>query len=142
MFITLISTTEVAQHLNDPDWVILDCRFYLAEPRRAETEYLEAHIPGAGYLHLDRDLSVRSRCDQGHPCRYIQHRRYLLAVVWNRNPGGLMLRRRLAAARALVDTLLGHITAVRWWLAKWQHESYAVASEETAIAQFSASAKF
>jgi thiosulfate/3-mercaptopyruvate sulfurtransferase len=56
-FTTLISITELARHLDDPNWVTLDCRFYLTDPPRGRSEYLQAHIPGAVYAHLDEDLS-------------------------------------------------------------------------------------
>jgi thiosulfate/3-mercaptopyruvate sulfurtransferase len=55
---TILSTTELANHLAEPGWVILDCRFSLAEPERGYAEYLKLHIPGATYVHLDRDLSA------------------------------------------------------------------------------------
>jgi thiosulfate/3-mercaptopyruvate sulfurtransferase len=35
----------------------VDCRYDLAEPRRARELYLEGHIPGAAFLDLDEDLS-------------------------------------------------------------------------------------
>jgi thiosulfate/3-mercaptopyruvate sulfurtransferase len=53
----LISTEELAEHLNDPDWLVADCRFLLSRPDEKERLYLLAHIPGAVYVHLDRDLS-------------------------------------------------------------------------------------
>ena len=53
----LISTAELASHLDDPDWVIVDCRFALDDPARGRRDYLDAHIPGALYAHLDEDLS-------------------------------------------------------------------------------------
>ncbi len=37
--------------------VIFDCRFSLADPSAGESDYLAGHIPGAHYLHLERDLS-------------------------------------------------------------------------------------
>lgn len=54
---TLISTTDLLPHLTDPDWLVVDCRFGLADPGQGRREYLEAHIPGAVYTHLDEDLS-------------------------------------------------------------------------------------
>ena len=56
-FKTLISTSEVNKHKDDPNWAIVDCRFALDDPNGGETDYLSAHIPGAVYAHLDRDLS-------------------------------------------------------------------------------------
>jgi len=54
---TIISTKELQEHLGDPALAILDCRYYLDEPEQGYQEYLEAHIPGAIYVHMDRDLS-------------------------------------------------------------------------------------
>ncbi len=54
---TLISTAELAAHVGDPDWAIVDCRFVLTEPETGRQKYLEDHIPGAVYAHLDQDLS-------------------------------------------------------------------------------------
>lgn len=53
----LISAAELAAHLEDPAWIILDARFSLANPDEKEALYRQAHIPGALYVHLDRDLS-------------------------------------------------------------------------------------
>ncbi|MBM7577387.1 sulfurtransferase [Jeotgalibacillus terrae] len=47
---------------------ILDCRFDLKEPDAGEAEYLKNHIPGAVYIHLDRDLSGEVKNHGGrHP---------------------------------------------------------------------------
>lgn len=56
-YTTLISVAEAAQHLGDPQWVFVDCRFRLNDADQGRRDYLEAHIPGAVYAHLDRDLS-------------------------------------------------------------------------------------
>ena len=53
----LIPLNAVGTNLGSDDWAVIDARFYLPEPDKAEAEYLEAHIPGAVYAHLDRDLS-------------------------------------------------------------------------------------
>jgi thiosulfate/3-mercaptopyruvate sulfurtransferase len=54
---TLISTSQLSEHLQDPDWAIVDCRFVLTAPERGEINYARSHIPGAVYAHLDHDLS-------------------------------------------------------------------------------------
>ena len=56
-YTTLVGTEQLARHLSDPDWVIVDCRFSLAEPESGRLAYREAHIPGAVYAHLNEDLS-------------------------------------------------------------------------------------
>lgn len=46
----------------------VDCRFDLADPGAGERAYLEAHLPGAVYAHLDRHLSDLSKTGRGrHP---------------------------------------------------------------------------
>jgi thiosulfate/3-mercaptopyruvate sulfurtransferase len=54
---TLITAAELAPSLPAPDWAIVDCRFALNEPERGRQAYLQAHIPGAIYAHLNEDLS-------------------------------------------------------------------------------------
>lgn len=55
---SLIPTGDLAHHLDDPHWVIVDCRFSLDDTKRGRKEYLAAHIPRAVYAHLDEDLSA------------------------------------------------------------------------------------
>jgi len=57
VYTTLISAGELAGHIDDPAWVVVDCRFSLAAPELGRQEYLNAHIPGAVYAHLNEDLS-------------------------------------------------------------------------------------
>lgn len=54
---TLISLKELLPHLGDPNWAIFDCHFDFDHPEAARQAYLEAHIPGALYADLDKDLS-------------------------------------------------------------------------------------
>jgi len=54
---TLITTDQLAEHSNDADWAIIDCRFTLNDSERGRIDYLQSHIPGAVYAHLDHDLS-------------------------------------------------------------------------------------
>jgi thiosulfate/3-mercaptopyruvate sulfurtransferase len=56
-YTTLIDTATLAAHLNDPQWVVLDCRHDLARPAWGRAEYAESHIHGARFIHLDEDLS-------------------------------------------------------------------------------------
>jgi thiosulfate/3-mercaptopyruvate sulfurtransferase len=57
VFKTIVETAELAAHINDAAWRIVDCRFDLKDPGAGETAYGAGHIPGAVYAHLDRDLS-------------------------------------------------------------------------------------
>jgi thiosulfate/3-mercaptopyruvate sulfurtransferase len=53
----LITSQELAAHLDDPNWLVVDCRFTLSKPDEKHGFYLQAHIPGAIYAHLDHDLA-------------------------------------------------------------------------------------
>ncbi|BBD54503.1 sulfurtransferase [Planktothrix agardhii] len=53
----IVSPKWLAEHLEDDNIVIVDCRFSLANPKLGQQQYQEGHLPGAFYLDLDQDLS-------------------------------------------------------------------------------------
>src|SRR5690606_20614869 len=53
----LIGVDELRRRLEEPDLILVDVRFDLADTAAGERYYEEEHIPGAVYAHLDRDLS-------------------------------------------------------------------------------------
>ncbi|EJY55327.1 Rhodanese domain-containing protein [Alicyclobacillus hesperidum URH17-3-68] len=64
----LISATELAAHVTDPNWTVFDCRFRLTDPNWGKAAYDEGHIPGAHHLDLERDLSAAPQAHGGrHP---------------------------------------------------------------------------
>jgi len=69
MFTTLISTDELSRALGRPDLVICDVRHDLAQPDHwGFAEYAKAHVPGAQFVHTDRDLSAPKTGKNGrHP---------------------------------------------------------------------------
>ncbi len=67
-YTTLVSTDELAVHLDDPRWVVFDCRFVLTDTVAGQWAYRQGHIPGARYARLDKDLSAPVTRDSGrHP---------------------------------------------------------------------------
>ena len=54
---TLVPPSDLAARLDDPLLVVLDARFSLADPTAGEAAWRAGHVPGAHYVHLDRDLS-------------------------------------------------------------------------------------
>ncbi len=68
---TLVSAEELAAALHDPSLRIVDARFVLAggDAEAGERAWRAAHLPGAGYVHLNRDLSdLRKPASEGrHP---------------------------------------------------------------------------
>jgi len=65
---TLVQPEAVAATLGQAEVVLVDCRFSLADPAAGERAYRDAHLPGARYAHLDRDLSGPAAASCGrHP---------------------------------------------------------------------------
>ena len=69
MHSTLISTADLAAHLADPAFVIIDVRHDLAQAETfGETEYRRGHLPGARFVHFERDLAApKSGTNGRHP---------------------------------------------------------------------------
>ncbi len=88
--------------------LIVDCRSELSDPSRGEREFFEAHVPGAAYASLDRDLSDLSKKNLGrHPLPDEQAFSRALAR-WAWTP-----RRHVVA----YDDAGGAMAAARlWWL--------------------------
>ena len=65
---TTVSAETVQQHLNDPDWVVFDCHFFLGSPEAGRAAYQKGHIPGARFMDMDTDLSASpGPADGRHP---------------------------------------------------------------------------
>lgn len=65
---TLVSTELLAEHLGHDTWVVIDCRYDLANEAWGQEQYRAAHIPGASYASLGHDLAGPSDGRSGrHP---------------------------------------------------------------------------
>lgn len=53
----VVSAKWLFEHLEDPQVVIVDCRFSLADPQQGKQQYLASHITQSYYLDLNCDLS-------------------------------------------------------------------------------------
>jgi thiosulfate/3-mercaptopyruvate sulfurtransferase len=119
MILTALAAGEIlAQHLDDPDWIVFDCRHDLADPRRGRAEYIASHIPGARFLSLDEDLSGPKTGTSGrHPLPYPR----VLAEKLER--AGVDSSKQVVA----YDAQGGMVAARLWWLLRWLgHLSVAV----------------
>ena len=56
-YTTLISTEELAENLENPNFLIIDVRFTLDDESWGEKVYQETHIPGAIFADVSKDLS-------------------------------------------------------------------------------------
>lgn len=54
---SVVSVDWLLNYLDDPEVVIIDCRFQLSDPQWGQQQYQTSHIPGAFYLDLNQDLS-------------------------------------------------------------------------------------
>jgi thiosulfate/3-mercaptopyruvate sulfurtransferase len=110
MFDTLVETEALAAHLDDPAWVLLDCRAALADPEAGPKLYATSHIPGARHIHLERELSSPVTPDTGrHP---LPDRRHLADTL---GLAGVDADTQIVA----YDDMQGAYAARLWWLARW-----------------------
>ena len=106
----LVTVAELAAACAEPDLVIVDCRFDLGDPAAGRAAYLEAHIPGAHYADLARDLSGPPATDRGrHPLPPPAR----LAAVFS------ALGIETATAVVAYDDSGGMIAARLWWMLRY-----------------------
>ena len=105
---TLVTTAELANHLRQ--WRVFDCRHDLAQPALGEQQYRQAHIPGAVFASLDRNLSAPKTGKNGRhplpdPVKF---------AAWLGEQG-------LAPGDQVVcyDASNGSMAARLWWLLRW-----------------------
>ena len=118
MHTTLVSADTLAAHLDDPHWLIVDCRFDLAKTAAGEAAYHAGHIPGAIYAHLDRDLSSPITPSSGrHPLPDAERLAATLSA-W-----GISAQTQVVA----YDADNGMYASRLWWLLRWVgHRAVAV----------------
>jgi thiosulfate/3-mercaptopyruvate sulfurtransferase len=63
----LVETAWLRAHLGEPDLRVVDCRYILGRPGAGRPKWLEAHIPGAAFLDVDRDLAAEPGVRGRHP---------------------------------------------------------------------------
>jgi thiosulfate/3-mercaptopyruvate sulfurtransferase len=122
MYTTLISAQDLAAHIDNPNWVVVDCRHDLMNLAAGREGYAAGHLPGAVFGDIETQLSGAKHGPDG--------------VFRGRHP--------LPEKEALLDTLRGWgvddnsqvvaydahggmFAARLWWLMRWLgHEVVAV----------------
>jgi thiosulfate/3-mercaptopyruvate sulfurtransferase len=110
IFDTVISARDLATNAGNANWRIFDCRHDLAKSEIGVLAYRVAHIPGAQFMHLDRDMSgVKSGRNGRHPL-----------------PDPATLSATLARRGISNDTQViayddsgGAFAARLWWMMRW-----------------------
>ena len=122
MFKTLISASQLAAHIDDPTWVVVDCRHDLVNLAAGREGYAAGHLPNAVFADIETVLSGAKHGLDG--------------VFRGRHP----LPEKEALAQALrefgidddtqvvaYDAHGGMFAARLWWLLRWLgHEAVAV----------------
>ncbi|MCB9128616.1 MAG: sulfurtransferase [Ardenticatenales bacterium] len=118
MYTTLITTEELAANLDDPQWVVVDCRFRLDDPDEGRRLYEAAHIKGALYADLDRDLAGPATPNEGrHPLPDLDDFRRTLGG-WGIDEGVQLV---------CYDDWGGALAARLWWMVRYLgHRAVAV----------------
>lgn len=117
-FTTLIDAATLQSQLENPDWRIVDVRHQLTDTGYGERAYAEAHLPGAVFMHCDRDLSGPMTGSNGrHP---LPDRERLIARLGEIGIGQ-------GTQVVVYDDAQGMIAGRLWWLLRWLgHEAVAV----------------
>ena len=119
MFTTIISTKKLNEHLNNEDWLVVDCRSFLGKGEKGRQDYLQSHIPNAVHAHLDNDLSgeiIRGKTGR-HPLPSKTDTVELFSKL------GINQNTQVIA----YDQGHGGIAARLWWMLNWLgHEKVAV----------------
>jgi thiosulfate/3-mercaptopyruvate sulfurtransferase len=106
----LVSTDTLASHLDDPRWVIFDCRHDLMDHGKGERLYRERHIPGAHFAPVETALSgTKTGANGRHP------------LPDPNEFAGFLARHGVSDASTIVayDDVGSQYAARLWWMARW-----------------------
>ena len=118
VFRTLIDAGSLQALLGTPQLAIIDCRFDLMHPAAGGQAFLEAHIPGARYADLNRDLSAPVGAHTGrHPLPTPEAFAAALSRLGIGNDSNVIA----------YDDANSSFAARLWWMLRWVgHDAVAV----------------
>lgn len=106
----LVTTAELARHLDDPTWVVFDTRHDLMDPTKGPKAYAAGHVPGAYFLHVDDDLAGPKTGKNGrHPLPD------LATFAARINACGVTPESQVVA----YDDVGGNFAVRLWWMLRW-----------------------
>lgn len=119
---TLISAADLATHIDDPAWVVVDCRHDLMNLAAGRDGYASGHLPGAVFADIETVLSGAKTGADGvfrgrHP---LPDKDALVEALRGFGIGD-------ATQVVAYDAHGGMFAARLWWLLRWLgHEAVAV----------------
>jgi thiosulfate/3-mercaptopyruvate sulfurtransferase len=115
----IVAPEWLSSHLDDPQVVIVDCRFSLADFNLGQQQYETSHIPGAFYLDLNKDLASPVGKHGGrHPLPDFTALAAKLSTIAVNSPETLVV--------AYDDSRLAFASRL-WWLLRYMgHEKVAL----------------
>ncbi len=122
MYTTLIAPEDLARHIDDPNWVVLDCRHDLMNPSAGRDGYAIGHIKGAQFAAIDTELSgAKQAPGAGFTGRHpLPERAAFIETLrgWGIHPGTQVVA---------YDAHGGMFAARLWWMLRWVgHSAVAV----------------
>ena len=122
MYTTLLTPAELARHIDDPEWVVLDCRHELMNPDAGRAGYAIGHIQGAQFADIESALSGAKKGADGvfrgrHP---LPERAAFIETLrgWGIHPHTQVVA---------YDAHGGMFAARLWWMLRWVgHSAVAV----------------
>ncbi len=114
----IVSCAELAAHLTDPDWIILDCQHDLMNHTFGREAYAREHIPGAHFVAMEGDMAGTKTGSNGrHPLPTPA----ALEAVFGRL--GVSAGRQVVAYDGSQNNYAGRV----WWTLRWLgHHAVAV----------------
>ena len=107
---TIVSCAELAAHLTDPDWIILDCQHDLINHAFGRESYAREHIPGAHFVSMEDDMAgVKTGRNGRHPLPTPA----ALEAVFSRL--GVAAGRQVVAYDSSQNNYAGRV----WWTLRW-----------------------
>lgn len=107
----LVSPTELHAVLQDPALRVYDCRYSLMDPAHGRRSYDTAHLPGAVFVDMNRDLSVP------HVAGKTSRHPLPARADWQRRVGELGITPESRVV--LYDDNGGASSARMWWMLQW-----------------------
>ncbi|HYC36749.1 MAG TPA: sulfurtransferase [Usitatibacter sp.] len=106
----LVTAEELAQHLDDPQWVVIDTRHDLMDASKGRKAYEAGHIPGAYFMSVDHELSGAKTGRTGrHPLPDVA------------DFAGRINERGIGPETQVVvyDDMGGNFAVRLWWMLRW-----------------------